>query len=152
MAFETRNPLPPGRYYIDVDGVEKIRGFYALLNAAVALGVVTVINVELDGDSVDLQMLLQKILGGGNAHGWFLFSVADPSKGTFSIDRTTFGDPTIAPPSVTNEDDTIQAPPDPTIAAEATLQKFVALAEIVGFVLGVKTMLDLVKTLRSKNP
>lgn len=148
-TFETKNPLPPGRYWIDVIGADKIRGFYTLLNAAnvAAPGLVTVENVELNGDSVDLQSFLRWVMG-DTTRAWFLFRVADKSKGSLSIDQKTFGYASHASDNVKTQEDTIQAPPDPVDEANDQLGKIITLAELVLGLYTLKSVLEFVSKVR----
>ncbi len=144
--FEKRSPLPPGRYYIDVVGVEKIKQFFGLLNPAVALGVVVIENVETNSGAFDLQSILQALDGDTIARVWVLFRVT--GFGTLSIDAKTFGFPTIAADSVHTESDTETLPPDPTVEAASTVRTIIGVLEGIAAVLTVKTVLDMVKGLR----
>ncbi len=145
MSFEKRNPLPPGRYWIDVSGTDKVSGFAFLLSQAAALGAVVVENVELNGASVDLGSVLEALEGGNNPAAWFLFRVTDV--GTFSIDQSQLGFATIADPNVHSQDDTVQKP-DPVGDAQDTLKTMIAVLEGVAVVITLKTVLDFFKSMR----
>jgi hypothetical protein len=144
-VFETQNPLPAGRYWIDVIGADKIRAFFTLLNTAAiaAPGLVLLENVELNGDSVDLQSFLRWALG-DTTRAWFLFRVGDRTKGAFSIDHKTFGYPSHASDNVKTETDTAQTPPDPVDEASDQVGKIITVVELVLGLYTLKTLLEFV--------
>jgi hypothetical protein len=111
-GLERRNPIPAGRYWIDVIGTENIKAFFSLMNEAQKLGVVQIENSEFQGTTFDLDTILQKIAGGGDPQAWVLFRVT--GVGTISLDNTRFGYPTIATTNIEHKDDTSQAPPTPS--------------------------------------
>ncbi len=148
MSFERKNPLPPGRYWLTVVGVEKIKAFSGLLNAATVLGVVVTENIELNGTSIDLEAVLQAILGEtGEPRAWYLFRVT--GIGTFSIDQKTFGFANIATDNIHNQDDTVQKP-DPVGDAQDTVRTLIAVAEGLTVVIALKSVLDFLSKMRRK--
>lgn len=114
MTFEKRQPLPPGRYWIDVIGPEKVARFVSLLNAGATIGAVTVEDTTTWSPN-----LLEGIVGGGAPQAWFLFSVnfqdfQGRKVAGLEFDTKEFGFPTIATDDIHSKDDTVQKPPDPT--------------------------------------
>jgi len=90
MSLERRNPLPAGRYWIDVtDANHEAFRQWTTSNPTR----VTVLEEE-PGDGVT----------------WFLWRQLQPAK----FDQRTFGFPTIAPASVQHATDTAQRPPEVT--------------------------------------
>lgn len=94
MTIERRNPLPVGRYWVDVIGDDAIRKFDGWL--VQHSFTVHVEKTQHDDGS---------ILMGRPPSNWVLFSVESPTKWEGP------GLPTVASPDVRSKDDTVQKPP-----------------------------------------
>lgn len=92
-AVERRNPLPPGRYWVDVFW-SKRGAFTAWLSKNAAS--IKVVNVESYPGDMD---------AGYEAREWYLFQVLSP------VAWEGPGLPTVAGSGVTTSDDTVQKPP-----------------------------------------
>jgi len=95
MKLERRNPIPPGRYWIDVIGKENIDDFGAWI--VEMQGAVRLVNSTEDRESEPPQL-------------WALFEV--PEGRSPFIDQIKFGFPTTAPEGVNNKEDTEVGPSD----------------------------------------
>jgi hypothetical protein len=110
MTFEKRQPLPPGRYWIDVIGPDKTARFASTLALGAAHGIT---NVEAS------ESWTPGILEDGEPQTWFLFTVNQTDflgrkVAGLEFDTKEFGFPTIATAEIQAKDDTVQKPPDPT--------------------------------------
>lgn len=112
LGFEKNTqPLPAGRYWIDIIGEEKVKTFLNGLNIAQDNGVVVVENVVLDPSPDDsVWTILQRKWNGDSLEqqAWVLFRVT--GVGSIGIDATMYGFPTKAPSCVKDKDQTLQAP------------------------------------------
>jgi len=117
MKLERRNPIPPGRYWIDVVGKENIADFGAwILEMQGAVRLVTS-QEETEADPPTL---------------WALFEV--PEGRSPFIDQQKFGFPTTAPEGVSSREDTEVGPEDDDDAA-SDIGKAVKVLSVVGVVL-----------------
>ena len=91
MALERRNPLPPGRYWIDVFGDNRPR-FTTWARQQKASVKVRVTESDVNSEP---------------PREWHLFDVSAP----VPWDAQTFGFPTVAEPEVQTSQDTVQRPP-----------------------------------------
>ena len=104
LGLQRTNPLPTGRYWIDVVGAENIDSFLSLMNDGKNLGVIKLENVETTEPG-----LLDRIAGSaGEKRAFVIFHVLQPGAITLNFER--FGYPTIAAACVKSEEDTAQAP------------------------------------------
>lgn len=87
MALERRNPLPPGRYWLDVFGSNRAR--FAQWVKTPSVHVDSTQSFESDPP-----------------RNWYLFTVNAPTE----IDNKVFGYPTIAGVNVKSSDDTASKP------------------------------------------
>jgi hypothetical protein len=122
------NPLPAGRYWIDLIGDQNIADFMTALQSAQDAGVVVIENQEAWDPS-----WLDKFEGAGDSQMWVLWNVT--GAGSFSMDATRYGMPTIAPSCVKTKDQTIQAPPDPATGLAAVPTWLWAAGVFAGFLL-----------------
>lgn len=98
MAIERANPLPIGRYWVDVFEPDRA----AFLN-------------WIDANAGKLNILVKQYYmqnAGGPARNWFLFDVLQP------VDWEGPGFPTIATEEVHTSEDTAQKPPPPPSLTE----------------------------------
>jgi hypothetical protein len=102
MTVERQNPLPIGRYWLDLVGPEKLARFEGAvkgLNEAHP-DIIHVINTAHHDATV---------VPAAPQRDWVLFEITSPA----IWDHENIGDPTIAGPDVTAESDTVQRPPEP---------------------------------------
>lgn len=121
MTTITTNPVPPGRYWMDIIGEEKLAKFAGAikgLNEAHP-GIFRIIGAtrhlaneardyaesDLTGVLVGIWETLAGRISETPERDWVLFEVTSPMIWDFDI-----GAPTVAPPNVTAEVDTIQRP------------------------------------------
>lgn len=100
-AVERRNPLPPGRYWIDVFGTD-IELFDMWLKGNGAIGFVDVLSTEF----FDEKPAVPPFLESRPARNWILFRVNAHTP----FNQTEFGFPTIAGEDVSSSSDTVQRP------------------------------------------
>lgn len=169
MSQERRSPLPAGRYWLDVVGLGNIIDFSLWLDDNI--GAVVVETVELDGKSfpsigdivnglggvipspipspsptpIDPDAIPTGAMGGNPPIMFAIFRVT----GTPTKLDTKFGFPEIAPASVKTESDTVQVP-EPENPVGDAVKTAIAVLEGIAFVIGVKSILDIIKTMRSK--
>lgn len=130
MSFEKRNPLPPGRYWIDV--------------ADRPPGQVVEFRSFLEDSRVDVESEEETPADGPTpAQCFFLFKTDKPL--AFASDR--FGFPTIAKTSDHSKSDTGQVP-DPVKDANEMLSTGIALLEGLAIVFTLKTVFDFLSKFR----
>lgn len=100
-AVERRNPLPPGRYWIDVFGAD-IEPFDMWLKGNGAIGFVDVLSTEF----FDGQPAVPPFLDARPARNWILFRVNAHTP----FNQIEFGFPTIAGNDINTSSDTAQRP------------------------------------------
>jgi hypothetical protein len=98
MTLERRNPLPAGRYYLDVFGPTHIAAFEAYLKSNASS--ITVENQQLTPASV---------LNAQPEVMFYLFTLRAP----VGWDQVTFGFPNIAGPNIRQQSDTNDVPSVP---------------------------------------
>jgi len=132
MTIQRTNPVPPGRYWIDLVGPQKIGNFGAGvrgLNEAHP-GIIRIISATRHlaneakdyAESPDLTGVLVQLWEGmvgqiqdTPERDWVLFQVTAPAMWEFD----TMGTPTVAAANVTSEADTAQRPdPEPDITEQ----------------------------------
>lgn len=127
MTLQRTNPIPPGRYWLDLIGdSERVRweGAVQGLNAAhpgiLHVEGTTHHNAGEDGNAVP--------------RDWVLFKVTAPMVWDFTI-----GTPTVAAASVTSEADTVQRPapePDLSTRIETALKSSQQAVQTIAWVVG----------------
>lgn len=129
MAVMHENPLPPGRYWIDLIGAERIARFgggVKGLNEAHP-GIIRIISAtrhlaneardyaespDITGDLVKIWEAIAGQIQDTPERDWVLFEVTAPAV----WDYDAMGSPTVAGPEVKSEADTVQRPePEPDI-------------------------------------
>jgi hypothetical protein len=172
MAVDTTKPLPPGRYWIDLIGAERIAKFgggVKGLNEAHP-GLVRVISAtrHLQNEARDyaespdltgvLVALWETVVGNIQdtpERDWVLFEVTAPAIWDFEA----MGTPTVAPAWVKSESDTVQRPaPEPDITTEildwehglASTAKKAVVGTGVIVVLGIVSYLVITKVMARK--
>jgi hypothetical protein len=117
MKLERRNPIPPGRYWIDVIGKENIDDFGAWIIEM--QGAVRLVTSTEDTESEPPQL-------------WALFEV--PEGRSPFLDQQKFGFPTTAPEGVKNKEDTEQGGDDDDDGA-GDVSKAIKILAVVGVAL-----------------
>ena len=103
MALVRTQPLPAGRYWIDVRG-EQLDAWMAWIKANP--GTVTVEHAE--------PVEVTPFIGPAVGITFFIFSTARP----LQFDQRLFGFPSSAPADIKSANDTAQRPPTPSIKSE----------------------------------
>lgn len=170
MAQEKRNPLPVGRYWLNVVGAPHIADFSAWVatnNASVVIeniemgghayptldAVLTAIDAAIPeptepGTPIDPDAIPTGSLGADSPPLLFvIFQVKNP----VNFDATEFGPPDIATPDVHTQSDTAYNT-DPTKEAADKVDTVIRVVEGLAFVLTLKTLLDVLKNLRKPAP
>lgn len=128
LKDERRQPIPPGRYFMNVIGAENIKDFAR--DVKEQEGAIVVESSELDNTETPLENVLTN---GVNPSSLFVIFKVPEGRAPF-LNQQKYGFPTIAPVNVKTRDDTEKFPPVEPPDARDAVKVLLVIAGVLGVV------------------